>query len=255
MRNRRITGCVAALAALAATTVLGQTPPQLPACQACHGRAGISDSSGIPNLAGQKADYLAAQLQAFKRGERKNDLMAAVAGQLSDADMRDLAQYWAAQPPVAAPAPGGQALAIASRMSLPVDFPAGFVVYDTVVSAQDQLVVKRHANNLTVQAVRQGQPLPDGAVVVVVNHTLERDAQGKASAGAVRSYSAMASRAGWGAQVPELLRNDNWDYALFNAQGVRHDKLNQAQCLACHKPLVADSYLFTMKALREHALR
>lgn len=246
---------LASVAVLSGSVAAAQVPPQVAACQACHGRVGISDSSSIPNLAGQKADYLAAQLRAFKRGERKNDLMAAVAGQLSDADMVSLARHWSAQAPALAVAPGAQTVAIASRMTLPADFPAGFVVYDTEVNADQKTIIKRHANTAAVAALRQGRLLPDGSAVVVVNHALERDAQGQPKAGAARSYSAMESRAGWGAEVPELLRNHNWDYALFNAQGVRNDKLNQAQCLACHKPVAADDYVFTMKALRDFAMR
>ena len=49
-------------------------------------------------------------------------------------------------------------------------------------------------------------------------------------------------RAGWGDTVPALLRNGDWDYALFAADGSRRDGLNQAPCLACHKPLAADSF-------------
>ena len=82
---------------------------------------------------------------------------------------------------------------------------------------------------------------------------MEHDAQGKPVAGKVLSYAAMSARAGWGTEVPLLLRNGDWDYALFDANRVRRDGLNQAQCLACHKPIAADSYVFTMKQLREAA--
>jgi hypothetical protein len=52
-----------------------------------------------------------------------------------------------------------------------------------------------------------------------------------------------------------LLRNENWDYALFAADGKRHDELNEAQCLACHMPKAADSYVFTMKQLHEASIK
>jgi cytochrome c553 len=248
-------GIRACAAALFVASAAAQLPAQLPSCQACHGVAGISDSPGIPNLAGQKGDYLFAQLQAFQRGDRKNELMAAIARQLSETEMRSLARFWSEQSPGGAVAPGAQAQVIASQLRLPADFPHGFTVYETVVSSEDRLVIKRHANTAALQAAREGRPLPDGAMLVVVNHALAHDSQGQPVAGAVRGYSAMAARADWGAQVPELLRNGNWDYALFNAQGARDQKLNPAPCLACHKPMADDSFVFTMKALREHALR
>ena len=52
------------------------------ACQACHGGNGVSVSEDIPNLAGQRAKYLATQLEAFRDGTRTNPLMNAMAGQL-----------------------------------------------------------------------------------------------------------------------------------------------------------------------------
>jgi cytochrome c553 len=241
--------------ALAASAAAAQMPPQVAACQACHGRAGISDSGSIPNLAGQKADYLVAQLQAFKSGTRKNELMAAIAAPLSEAEMRSLAQFWSAQAGAAAPIDANNTVPILSRMEWPTNFPAGFAVYETVVSAADSVVIERYANQAALQAARAGQPLPDNSVIVVANRRLVPDDRGQPTKGPVNSYSAMASRAGWGAEVPALLRNGNWDYAAFNAQGVRNDRLNQAQCLACHKPIAADSHVFTLKTLREHAQR
>ncbi len=65
---------------------------------------------------------------------------------------------------------------------------------------------------------------------------------GKEIAGAVQSYAGMELRNDWGKDIPLLLRNENWDYALFAADGKRHDELNEAQCLACHKPKETDNY-------------
>jgi hypothetical protein len=48
--------------------------------------------------------------------------------------------------------------------------------------------------------------------------------------------------------VPDLLRNGNWHYANFRADGTNTTP-NQAACLACHKPLAGDDYAFTRKAL------
>jgi cytochrome c553 len=65
------------------------------ACAACHGVNGISSNDIWPNLAGQKEAYLVAQLQAFRGGERKNPMMAPMAAGLSDADIINLAAYYA----------------------------------------------------------------------------------------------------------------------------------------------------------------
>jgi cytochrome c553 len=237
-------------------------PPLAAACQACHGREGISESGAFPNLAGQKKDYLVRQLQAFRAGQRKNEFMAAIAGQLNDADIETLALFWS-QKPGAGPASAapGAALAIRSRMTFPAGFPAGFALYETV--ADDGQVVKRYANDAAVRAARAGAVLPAGAAIVVANHEAQLDAaqkpvldgEGRPVAGKLLSYAGMESRAGWGDALPALLRNGDWDYALFPATGERRDTVNQAPCLACHKPIAADSYVFTMKALRAAATR
>ena len=52
-------------------------------CAACHGLNGVSIADAIPNLAGQRAAYIEAQLKAFKAGTRKAPSMNAIAGQLA----------------------------------------------------------------------------------------------------------------------------------------------------------------------------
>jgi cytochrome c553 len=67
-------------------------------CAACHGAAGISANPLWPNVAGQNAPYLLAQLKAFKGGSRENPLMTSQAMMLSDQDMADLAVYFESLP-------------------------------------------------------------------------------------------------------------------------------------------------------------
>jgi cytochrome c553 len=64
-------------------------------CAACHGGEGISPTGTWPNLAGQKEQYLLAQLKAFKDGTRVNAQMAPMVAGLSDDDMANLAAYYA----------------------------------------------------------------------------------------------------------------------------------------------------------------
>lgn len=63
-------------------------------CFACHGAHGIGTQPLYPNLAGQKAEYLAKSLKGFKSGERKDPTMNAMAAALSDADIDNLAAYF-----------------------------------------------------------------------------------------------------------------------------------------------------------------
>ena len=66
------------------------------ACQTCHGLDGLSKLPDAPNIAGSPEGYLAKSLNAFRKGERKNDMMSIVAQPLSDQDVADLAAYYAA---------------------------------------------------------------------------------------------------------------------------------------------------------------
>ncbi len=64
-------------------------------CAACHGANGISAIPLYPNLAGQKEAYIAQQLRNFKSGERNNAVMKGMVMALSEADMDNLAAYYA----------------------------------------------------------------------------------------------------------------------------------------------------------------
>jgi cytochrome c553 len=216
-------------------------PTTVEACKACHGPQGISRNPTFPNLAGQKAEYLEVQLKAFKAKDRRNDFMNAIAAQLSEGDIHEFALFWSSLPatPTDATPPSGPA--VPSRMTLPANFPAGFTVYQT--ENEGDAITRRYANSVAWQAAKARQPLPSGSIILQVTY----------KGSAIQSYSAMESRVGWGNEIPMLLRNGDWDYALFSAEGTRRDQLNQAPCLACHKPQEANSYVFTLDALRKAA--
>jgi Cytochrome P460 len=144
------------------------------------------------------------------------------------------------------------AAALRSRMACAA-FPQGFERYRSVVDGES--VAQGWANAIALQAAARGQALPEGSIIVVSHHRLERQADGSLAAGPARSYDTMELRAGWGAGVPQPLRNGDWDYAQFDAGQQRRDGLNQAACLACHQPLAARSHVFTWDDLARHAAR
>ena len=57
-------------------------------CRTCHGLDGIAVMPVAPNIGGEPAAYLAAQLDAFKSGAREQEMMTVVARGLSDATDR-----------------------------------------------------------------------------------------------------------------------------------------------------------------------
>ena len=64
-------------------------------CAACHGVDGKASVPVYPHLAGQNAAYLVKQLKAFKDGSRKEPLMVPFMVALTEADMENLAAYYA----------------------------------------------------------------------------------------------------------------------------------------------------------------
>ncbi|HIA08543.1 MAG TPA: cytochrome c [Chromatiaceae bacterium] len=64
-------------------------------CAGCHGANGVSIAPMYPNLAGQKEAYLAKAINDYKSGARNDPTMKAMVGSLSDADIANLAAYFA----------------------------------------------------------------------------------------------------------------------------------------------------------------
>jgi cytochrome c553 len=68
----------------------------IPACAGCHGPAGAGLPAQYPRLSGQFPEYTAAQLKAFRAGERANDpekMMRMIADKLSDAEIKAVSEY------------------------------------------------------------------------------------------------------------------------------------------------------------------
>jgi cytochrome c553 len=234
-------------------------------CSACHGANGVSVTDTIPNLAAQRAGYLEAQLKAFKDGTRKpagatspTAIMSAIATQLSAEDIANVAAYFASQPGAAT---GAKSALLPNVAKTGVTFPEGykdtFTKYHTINFPATRQVRYYYANKAAVAAAKAGKPLPDGSVLFAEVYAAKLDAGNKPVMGGdgfyvadkLVVYTAMAREAGWGKDIPEMLRNENWNYAIFTADKQHRPGVNQAECLACHKPLDNVSYTFTLKQL------
>lgn len=64
-------------------------------CAACHGADGKASVPTYPHLAGQNQAYLLKQMKAFKEGSRTEPLMVPFTAMLTEADMENLAAYYA----------------------------------------------------------------------------------------------------------------------------------------------------------------
>lgn len=240
-----------------------RSPAHSDACAACHGANGVSVAAGIPHLAGQDRGYLRAQLAAYRDGVRQNPVMAAVTAKLSDAEIDALATFLAGL----AGAPDGNARSplppalVKADFPFPADHQTRFTRYHTIDRGTQ--VRNYYANETAVAAARAGRPLSNGSylLVEISNAVVGDDGQpvrgddGHFVAGTRVGYTAMAREAGWGDAVPQLLRNEDWLYASFTAEGTVNAGANLAACLACHVPRAEASYTFTLDPLIEFTRR
>ena len=92
-----VSTAVAAEAAATAKPDLAKGQATAQVCAACHTADGSRGSPANPIIAGQHADYLYKQLTEFKSGKRANPVMSGMVAPLSDADMRNVAAFYASK--------------------------------------------------------------------------------------------------------------------------------------------------------------
>jgi cytochrome c553 len=227
-------------------------------CATCHGANGVSVGDPIPNLAGQRASYLEAQLKTLKDRTRKNPIMNAIASQLAPEEIANVAAYFASLPGAASGAKSELPPNIVrTSVPFPADYQASFTKYVTIDFPDRPEVRRFYANQAALEAARAGKPLPDGAVLFAEVYAPKLGDDKKPVVGAdghfvpekLVAYTAMQREAGWGREIPEMLRNEDWNYAVFTPAKQHRPGVNQGLCFACHKPLAPASYTFTLKDL------
>jgi cytochrome c553 len=228
-------------------------------CSACHGINGVSVTDAIPNLAGQKAAYLASQLRQLKDGSRKNAVMGAIAAQLNADDIANVAAFYSSLPGAGGASAKSDFLPTLTKtgVTFPENYRSTFTLYQTVNRSDINQVRYLYANPVAIKAAKEGKPLPDGSVLVLEQFAAKQGPDKKPITGAngffepdrFVAYAVMERGAGWGKDIPEMLRNEDWNYAVFTADKKLRPGVNQAECLACHKPLDKMSYAFSINPL------
>jgi plastocyanin len=108
-----------------------------------------------------------------------------------------------------------------------------------------------------VQAAKEGKPLPYGTVLTLIQYKAQvdaqgnplKDARGRFLKGDLIGYTVMEKRQGWGAEYQDDLRNGEWEYSAFNAEGKFNDKANFKACFQCHKPHDGQDFVISHPAL------
>jgi cbb3-type cytochrome c oxidase subunit III len=99
-------------------------------CVACHGVDGNSAAAANPHLAGQHQEYLYKQLTNFKAADgkpaaRNNAIMGGMVAALSDADMKNVAAWFASQKAKPEAARDQAKIALGQRLWRQGDFKKG----------------------------------------------------------------------------------------------------------------------------------
>jgi cytochrome c553 len=83
-------------------------------CFSCHGLDGKGTGPDIPNLGGQKESYLLNALNGYRTGTRQHAALQQLSSELKEADVRNIAAYYAGQPRVGGSAAAGSADTVAA---------------------------------------------------------------------------------------------------------------------------------------------
>jgi cytochrome c553 len=101
MHPTRLLALAAAVSALGAQAAPPQLENKIAQCQGCHGivdwKTAFPEVYRVPKLGGQKPGYIVSALKAYRSGERDFATMRAIAADLTDQDMEQLAQYYAGE--------------------------------------------------------------------------------------------------------------------------------------------------------------
>ena len=129
-----------------------------------------------------------------------------------------------------------------------VKFPEAYdkgVLFTTVDRADNKQYREVYTSQAAIDAAKNGQPLPDGTVITLVQYRAklgadgnpEKDANGRFIKGDLLAYTVMEKRKGWGAEYPDNIRNGEWEYQAFMADKQVNTKAKLEACFTCHKPL------------------
>lgn len=93
MTAARTTACIVAVALAGAWPAAAAAPPGASSCTGCHGTGGP-----VPALEGRPTTELVAAMTAFRKGDRAATVMGRIAKGFSDAEVKAIADWFAARP-------------------------------------------------------------------------------------------------------------------------------------------------------------
>lgn len=148
----------------------------------------------------------------------------------------------------------GYTLAGPDRVALPSDYAERFVVYNTVDRPDRQIVRFMYVSPDSHARAKAGEPIPEGTVIIMEDHQARLDASENPEFGPdgrlmptdeIGNVFVMEKRTGWGEAYPPEMRNGDWDYATYLADGSPRPDATFDGCFACHKNRADRDFNFT----------
>ena len=148
------------------------------------------------------------------------------------------------------------ALAGPERINFPADYKSTFTQYHAGERLNGEQYAIAFANDLALQAARDGGAMPVGAQIVMEIYKPKMDANGEPMRddndslmpGDLAAIGVMETGEGWGAAYPEDIRSGDWDFGLFDAAGgIKND--DSTACVECHAPYGDSAYMHTYEQL------
>jgi len=119
-------------------------------------------------------------------------------------------------------------------------------------------VAKIYARENLLQAIAQGDAVPEGATIVMEVYAPKKDSNKNVVQGSSGNYlidhmaaiAVMEYRSEWPEEMPANERSGNWGYALYDADG--KPKANDLDCAGCHWQLRRVNYMFTTVPMKNY---
>lgn len=160
----------------------------------------------------------------------------------------------------------GLSMAVAQAQEERIAFPTNYATeYSNYLSldrlANDGQIMRIFGNDIAMQGPGEDGRLADGAIIVGEIYAALKDDDGnvilselgRRIRGDLAAVAVMEKRDGWGDDFADEVKNDDWDFALFGADGTRRDT-DLDSCRACHSPLDGIDHVFSFQHLPAAAL-
>jgi hypothetical protein len=150
------------------------------------------------------------------------------------------------------------------NVKFPVNYAKG-VLYTTVDRPDNKQYRELYITQFAFDQVKAGKPLPSGTVITMVNFKAKLGADGQPQkdgngrfikTNEIAGIAVMEKRAGWGAEYGPDMRNGEWEYRAFKADGSVNDKADLKPCFTCHLQKVPNQdFVFSYDKLKAAAAK